>query len=536
MFGSRTFSGTPPGRRTEASDSQSRATCLRVARRLRDDESVPAPVSSADLDELLSRIGAAGDEPAVVSVAAEQDSGQWRVVHGSVLLGPLQMAASAWPRWHEDSQRRGGYVPFDRLLERSGGVDAWAVAEQVHDGRRFLRFAIPAAEVRGWLGAIVSGDPAVVSGGRESVFAQVGPPHDLLRVFPGRSSPAGGLAAMAGRPVVGWLHPLSGGTGRPLPDEWPGPDGVVMPGAALFLFGLASVRPDPLPGGLLVGRLERRAWLGALRGGEQLQTFDVVVRFDPSLVSLRELIVDLEETSAGGELLSARSVPLAQTVLPSEAAGADAVTVRLPTVGRRIRREVRLRALDGTLLDAAGPVHLAEAIYIGDRLAAGTAEPVTLRVRLDRLARVDAEHAELLGAGLADRVVVAGADGRRVLADRLTWARGELLVFDPFFGKSRDDWALLDAAGRPCRVLTAATVVGTPGPSCRIRRWTSKVRPPPFHDRAFLWDGGGFTVGTSPNGLGARLSLVDDLAPAAVDALRGHFELWWADPRFFDAP
>lgn len=494
---------------------------------------MPAPVSSADLGELLSRIGAADDEPAVVSVAAEYDSGRWRVVHGSVLLGPPEMATKAWPRWHEDSQRRGGYVPLDSLLNRSGGVDAWAVAEQVQDGRRFLRFAIPAAEVRDWLGALVSGGPAAVPGGWDPVFAHVEPPDDLLRVLPGRSSPASGLAAMAGRPVVGWVHPLSGGTGRPLPDEWRGPDGISMPGAALSLFGLASGRPDPLPAGLLVGRLERRAWLGALRGGQGLQTFDVIVRFDPTLVSLRELVVDLEETSAGGELLSARSVPLGETALPSEAAGADAVTVRLPTVGRRIRREVRLRALDGTLLDAAGPWHLAEAIYLNGTLAAGTAEPVTLRMRLDRLAQVDAEHAELLGAGLADRVVAAGVDGRRILADRLTWARGELLVFDPYFGRSPDDWTLIH--GRPCRVLTAAPVVGTPGPSCQVRRWPLKFGPP-FHDRAFLWDGGGITVGTSPNGLGGRLSLVDDLAPAAANALRDHFGLWWADPRFVDAP
>ena len=494
-----------------------------------------APVSNADLEELLARIGAAGDESAVVSLAAEQDGGRWRVMHGSALLGPPEMAASAWPRWHENSQRRAGSVPLDRLLERSGGVDAWVAADRVHNGWRLLRFILPAAEVRAWLGALVGGGPAVVPGGRDPVFAQAGPPDDLMRVFSGRSSPAGGLAAMVGRPIVGWVHPLSGGTGRPVPDEWPGPDGVVMPGATQFLFGLAPVRPDPLLAGLLVGRLERRAWLGALRGGEGLQTFDVVVRFDSSLVSLRELVVDLEETSAGGELLSARSVPLAQIALPPDASGADSVTVRLPTVGRRIRREVRLRAMDGTLLDAAGPVHLAEAIYIGDGLAAGTDKLVTLRARLDRLARVDAEHAELLGAGLADRVVVAGADGRRILADRLAWARGELLVFDPYFGKSPDDWALLDAAGRPCRVLTKATVGRTPGPSCRVRRWALEGNPP-FHDRAFLWEGGGITVGTSPNGLGVRLSLIDDLAPAAANALRGHFELWWADSRFVDAP
>ena len=496
---------------------------------------MPAPLSNADLDLLLSRIGAAGDESAVVSIAAEQDGGLWRVVHGSVLLGPPEMAATAWPRWHDDSQGGGGSVPLDRLLERSGGVDAWAVAERVHEGWRFVRFAVPAAEVRGWLGGLIGGGPAVVPGGRDPVFAHAGPPDDLLRVFPGRDSPTGRLAAMAGRPVVGWVHPLSGGSGRPVPEEWPGPDGVVLPGAALFLFGLAFAQSEPLPGGLLVGRLERRAWLGQLRGGKELQTFDVIVRFDPALVSLRELVVDLEETSAGGELLSAKSIPLSQTALPPDAAGADAVTVSLPTVGRQVRREVRLRALDGTLLDAAGPAHLVEAIYIGAEPAGGSAKPVSLRERLDRLARVDVEHADLLGSGLGDRVVVAGADGLRVLADRLRWARGELLVFDPYFGKSPDDWALLDAAGRPSRVLTGATVVGTPASSCRVRRWTANIRPP-FHDRAVLWDGGGLTVGTSPNGLGTRLSLIDDLAPAAAAALRAHFELWWADPGFVDAP
>ena len=119
-----------------------------------------------------------------------------------------------------------------------------------------------------------------------------------------------------------------------------------------------------------------------------------------------------------------------------------------------------------------------------------------------------------------------------MLKQRLRAARGELRIYDPWFHKP-GDWVVLEEVTVPIRLLGGRNLGPPPAspskcPSFSAKRWTGHA--PPFHDRAYLWDGAGIGVGTSPAGLGNRLSLIDQLEPAVSELLGNKFEAWWADP------
>jgi hypothetical protein len=358
--------------------------------------------------------------------------------------------------------------------------------------------------------------------------------------------------------MVGWVYPLLVHLPEqrdPIemlepPQDWI-IDGVPIPGGALFLAGFSSTesyRPDgqptpPLRPGLLVGRLERRAWLADMRGGEDLQTFDVSIRSDPRRIAMWDLDLDIEERD-GDELLSARRLRLTDVALPP--LDTDAFTVRLPTLGASLVRRVRLFDRSGVLLDGSDPFRLIERIDInadiggaaGFTTSVGRIEVSTLASRLDRQNRVDAEYAALLKGGLAGRIVAPGAQGRVVVVEMLRAARNELLIFDPFFGKDPTDWDAVRDVALAMRVLTGRQGARPSGgvtlttQRLDMRRWQGPTHSPEFHDRAYLWEGGGFLVGTSPSGLGNRLALIDPVSPVVAAELCRHFEGWWTDSRF----
>jgi hypothetical protein len=379
--------------------------------------------------------------------------------------------------------------------------------------------------------------------------ANAQPADALLNVFPHVDTPAAMLAAMAQRPLIGWVHPLDGASEAPdglPPAGWEPASGHGHFNATRLLVGISVDNADGIrpPHGLLVGRLRRRAWIAGMRGAApDLQTFDVHLRLDPKRVSLWDLVVDLEETDDDGHLLGARRVRLADLDLPQH--GADQVVVKLPTLGPRVVRRLRLYDLDGILVDAAERVHLLERINFTLSVAGGesmttsigdNSRPTLLR-RLEAQDRSERQHRTLLEAGVPSRVVAAGDDGRALLTERLAAARGELLIYDAYFGRDDADWDLLRRVSVPVRVLTSvnitpqlATAPYTPRILCR--RWKySKLHPVPFHDRGYVWDGGGVSLGTSPNGLGGRVALIDGLEPAVVTRMTQFFESWWSDSR-----
>lgn len=498
----------------------------------------------AGVHALLEMLEMEQDEVAVLSLAASrEDDGAWRLRLGSLLVGPLPMAELSWPEWDEHDR------PTDHPLDlTSYGITVahWRTFDHIEADWRFVRFALRVPEIAGWLAQLCGQGVADVPNGL-GFRATVQPADALLTVFPHVDTRASLLAPMAWRPVLGWVHPLEAASnsaeGLP-PVEWEAVPGRSNFEATLLLAGIGVTSVDNAhpPQGLLVGRLSRGAWIASMRGAQpELRTFDVRLRLDPARVSLWELVLDLEEMDSSGELLSARRIRLADINLPLH--GADDVTVKLPTLGARVVRRLRLYDLDGRLLDAAEGVHLVERINLSlnmggmsEAMSIGEIQQPTMLRRLEDLNRAEREHRELLEAGVPRRIVVKGADGVAELRNRLAAARNELLIYDPYFGKNTTDWDVLRDVAVPIRLLTSMNTTAPPGaaphaPSITCRRWiVKKTVPFPFHDRGYLWDGSGVSVGTSVNGLGGRVSLIDVIEPALSAQLVQMFNVWWQDP------
>jgi hypothetical protein len=490
------------------------------------------------------------DERAVISlISAASEADQWQLRFGSVLIGPEAMSRLTWNEWSRDDRRSDR--PTDLSMYGVQLAD-WREFDFIQEGWRYTRFSCSPRDAADLVAGAL-GHGRLKTPASPPVLANLGSADAFLRLFPKVETGTSLLAAQAGRPVVGWFHPLTEGAESQVTDfprevsVEPGRHGFDL---ALLLLGLCpkSMRGLDAPQGLLVGRLRSDAWIADARGARpDLQTFDVQLRLVPTQISLWELELDLEEMNDHGELISARRLRLADIELPEH--GADNVTVKMPTIGRRVTRRLRLYDTGGRLLDAAERVRLVESIHLsvgpfdGEPTVSviGDDTSPSLVRRLADLDRSEQEYAAMLQAGATDRVVSDQASGRAGIAKRLAAARGELLIFDPYFGNDADDWGLLRSVACPIRVLTSARVGTNPPPELAsnvlVRGWrASKGQRLPFHDRGYLWDGAGISVGTSPNGLGQRLSVVDTVEPAVVALLQRHFEIWWADGRAAPLP
>lgn len=184
---------------------------------------------------------------------------------------------------------------------------------------------------------------------------------------------AGDLAVWLARPVVGFHFPRADD-----PADIAPPDRVELgeqtffsPMVSLLGIGWFEGNTSAAPSGLLVGRFERRAWLNGqhLRPDEDI--YDVQIGLEPDRVELADLELDVEER-VGEETVVSERLRLEDVDLrdvedalhaekPSRT-GRPAVTVALPTLGRRTKRTVRLHHRDGSMLDDWPPFHLVESI------------------------------------------------------------------------------------------------------------------------------------------------------------------------------
>jgi hypothetical protein len=84
------------------------------------------------------------------------------------------------------------------------------------------------------------------------------------------------------------------------------------------------------------------------------------------------------------------------------------------------------------------------------------------------------------------------------------------------------------------RILRASQQVAVPKmlPNVQIRRFVAQDKPVPFHDRIYLWDDTGLSVGTSPNGFGRRVFRIDELPRLESETWRALFDRWWASGDF----
>jgi hypothetical protein len=323
--------------------------------------------------------------------------------------------------------------------------------------------------------------------------------------------------------------------------------------STLVGFNIISGSP-PVPA-LAIGRLRRTAWFSGIR---LTNNIEADITLTPDRASLGDLEVDLEEYADDG-LVQARRLRLADIALPP--GSPEQVTVALPTLGPGLRRQLRLYDLVGRLLDNCDVTAFLAQIDITmtadvdgqtatSRFAVGT--PPATPTPVTRLAALDSAesgYTRLLTEGLDRRILDDPTTALTVIQDALEDAKDDLLVLDPYFGHQPTDWAALQKVTVPVRVLTMHKQFAKPAsarkpaqppvmpppppsadiqhlPGLQIRSWSQKA---PWHDRFYLWAGGGLTVGGSPSGLGARLMRVDRLNPVEANAWRTRFEAWWPD-------
>jgi hypothetical protein len=387
--------------------------------------------------------------------------------------------------------------------------------------------------------------PAVGSVPEAQVDA-VEPPSTPIRVFPHHATEAGRLSVLAARPLRAFLFRIEAPAIEiPFPSNWDiGTQNLHAPDR-----WEAGIAADSAPRGFLIGRLEPRAWLRNMRGADDanLHYYEVSIGLAPDRIAPHELAVELREW-VDEELASARRLSLDWLEL-SAWTGQDHLELTLPMFGAGGKRSVALYDLGGELLDLSDAVYLVESIHIKMSLLtpsgeAATEENLVVGTKLtrslsDRLARrktMDEEYRQLVVDGLPNRVVLAGGQAALAyLRSRLETGRGEIRVMDRYFGRDASEWQLLDQLHVPVRVLVSNP--GHPPPrraGLTVRQWAQPQRGavPPFHDRLYLWDGGGITVGTSPGGLGLSDSRIDSLDPAEVAALTVRFDQLWTSPEF----
>jgi hypothetical protein len=519
---------------------------------------------------LLDRLRLEPDEAAIVSVAGRLGDATppIEIVYGSVLFGPDDMPARSWPEWA--AVNHPGSARFLALMT-GFGVDLgsrWREFDETLGGWYFARWTVGSSQadrskLAAWLADLLSGNPVVGGAhGQVQLHASAEPARSLIRTFPLLASPASLLCLQARRPVTGYRFPLAPPTygTAPAPSTW-GIDGRPFTSAPLYLLGLPvsetplwSVAFDPSSGpsaGLLIGRLERGAWLAEVQAIPESGTVSVSLGLDETRVNLADLELDIEEYEIG-ELVGARRLRLGEVALPGRALAPDeTVTVELPTLGPGLHRQVRLFDRDGSLLDATDRMPMVEQVTMridtspghGRTVVVGGMHSLTLNERLARADRSEQQYRELLEGGLQGRVIDDPTTGLPFLTAMLNRAHGHLDVLDPYFGWDSNDWHVLSRVPVPVRVLTghgrfnrgtlvqkvtAPPVTLTSTITIEVRTWRSGT--PLWHDRMYLWDGGGATVGTSPSGIGNRVARIDRVNGAEASGWQRLFDTWWTSP------
>jgi hypothetical protein len=483
---------------------------------------------------LATLFGSAPDERAVLSVCAVGDGERWRIVHGTLLIVPEDIAAVSWSR-SRATERVQKFPP-----ELCVAGDGWLLARTV--------VALDHAEA--WFGALRALDGSLIelagTGEVPPLLAEVQPPRMLLRVVPEVDSPVSSLIAGLARPVDALLFPGGGRQGFP-ELQFADVDGVRSFLPATDLAGIHVTKPG-MPAelstacGVLVGRAERRAWIIECRGTGDFEQFRIDLGWDPHRIDLSQLEL-LHEELLDRDLAAAARIRLEDLDLEAVREQGEA-TVLVPTIGRSVRHRVTLSTVDGEVLDISGPYPIAErvsvSVSVGDKplppiVTGVTSPPPGLDERLERREAIERDIRALVHNAAQSRVIAERETGWQRLVDLLSRARGELLVQDRYFGQDVEDWRLLDAVPVPTRVLTgkiAEEIVPVIAPHVQAR---FRARAP-LHERVYLWEGGGLIVGGSPTTFGQAPVSIMRMRVADVDVWRVLFEAQWASPLYHEVP
>lgn len=481
--------------------------------------------------ELLGRLDAEDGESAALSLILERRDAGLTVRAGSLIIGPAGVGKSSWPAWRAAEGEDFGSEPIEVASEFAVDL-GHSVAG---------RATMTPPQAAAWLEEAFESGMAPAVGPLPAARTGLGPAVAPIRVSTHAETPAGDLAVHLGRPIRAFHFPAATEHGQLSPGDAWDVDGSQVYSPALTLLGIGwfDGRTGPEATGLLVGRMERRAWLGGQHLDVAGHLYEVMIHLEPERAELAELELDIEER-VGEEVVVAERLRLEDLDL-RDVEDQPRITVRLPTLGRKVKRAVRLYHRGGEMLDEWQPFNIVEAIgltltvdgsqqptsWIGDRRDAP--ELVEL---LGAAERVRAQFAEMRRGGLVQRLIDDRSQGRRALRRLLERASGEVSVVDPYL----KDWDLLVGLGGPQpRVLIGAKAPDPPPQfTGRVARWRGggEFTVAPFHDRFFLWDGGGVSVGTSSGPGEDRLFRLVRISEVESRELQERFALWWGDSGF----
>ena len=479
----------------------------------------------ADPQLLVNYLDPASDEVAVVTAITERGDNSDRLLRASVVIGPRAIGAGNWRDWQD----------LHQLRPRAVAEPPGATYSVECDTLSTHRSVVSVDDAASWVDRLArsAGVPALSNiPALEPIELQA--PTAPLRISRHLDSDAASFVQAAVRPGNGFLLRTGDRLTRSGDSTW-WTDGVSRYINAPLSAGLPLLGDDC--GGVVLSRLERRAWFNALRGGEDLATFDCHIGLEPDRIDVSDLQLTFDEW-IDGELVVSQQVRLEDLVV-DHVRGQTAFTVQLPTLGARVLRTLQLRDRTGTLLDrSSSRFGIVESIELtvnqigvpgpGTEVVIGEHHPTPTYVeRAEGIDRVRQQYQDLFASGAAATLLTPGADVDTVLAERLAQARGTLRIVDRYFGKDPAQWGLLRNVTVPVEVLTSyGKAPTTSGPSLSVR-WHRGGRPP-FHGRAYLWDGGGFAVDASPDAFGRDLVYITPIQPAVSDAWQAQFRAWWA--------
>lgn len=485
----------------------------------------------SSLNELIGFLDPEADEAVVVNLVTAAHGDVERLLRGAVIIGPPEMARTNWTEW-----RQAHGVAGPRLGEPKQPTYIAAA-----EGFRTRRVATDFESATTWLQQLLRDGRTPAEGDLPSVTGQLRSPSAPVFISPRADTDASTFMGAAVRPGHGFRFPDEEVQFQ-LPKLWQHDDQQFV--NAPLTVGLHC--PRGAPGGLVVARLQRRAWLNQLRGGDDLETFDCHLGLDPNRIDVSELVISLDEW-ADGELVVAQQIRLDDLEV-DVVRGERSIVVQLPTLGTRAQRTVLLHDLQGNLLDrSAFRFSIVESVDISvhavdvgqsldapaplvSRVTVGERRPVPpLLERAVALDRVRSQYTDLFARGVDSTLIPVGGDVHAALARRLAQARGILRVVDRYFGKDDEDWELFADVKVPVEVLTS---LGKPPASglpanVTVRRYTARGGPE-FHGRGYLWTGGGVAVDASPNGFGRTLVHLSPLTPAQSEAWQAAMSVWWA--------
>lgn len=477
---------------------------------------------------LAARFEPLPSEKAVISALFYLTGEDWLLTHASVLVGPPAMGQRSWSDWarSELASEVGLAAP---------GVEAKFCRRQ----GEFLavRQSTTLKRAGDWVRSAYETGEAPALGSLPVALASLNPPRAPALARPGNDTPASGFVLNTVRPCIGFRfqgdlyaesecpHYWDFGPGRLRIEELLGIDVPVR----------EEQHADPAPPGVFYGRISRRAWIPRVFYKQEEELLHVWLRFERHRIEPQDLEVELREY-ADQDLADVRRVRLADIPLSSKVKGR--LGLKLPTLGRNLSRTAALYHRDGELLDQQVNFSFVEGVDISVRVDGGPSSQIrvgekrpapNMFERVTDLERVESSYRWWFARGAKKRLI-SGVDAKPWLKSRLARAKGELLVIDPYFGKDSMDWELLRTTRVPVRVLTGRDAKPPPAAisDIKARRWMKM--PIPFHDRFYLWHGGGLNVGASPAGFaGKRMFRIDELSKAEVGALEIRFEAWWRD-------